>query len=165
MLRRLGVVEERILVTQNNLAATYEELRRSEEALSMRRDVHSGFLKFKGEEDKDTLLAAANYTVSLLKVKRFEEAKSLMRKLMPVARRVLGEGHRLTLKMRTLYAAALYASPGATLDDLREAVETSEEIARTARRVFGGTHPKSKEIEGVLKHARAKLRARETPEP
>ena len=50
---------------------------------------------------------------------------------------------------------------GATLDDLREAVETSEEIERTARRVFGGTHPTAKEMENVLKRARAALRARE----
>ena len=64
-----------------------------------------------------------------------------------------------------IYAEALYLDTSATLDDLREAVETSEEIARTARRVFGGAHPKSKEIEGVLKRARAKLRACETPEP
>ena len=76
----------------------------------------------------------------------------------------------LTEQAKLLFAEAEdnnlgYASPGATLDDLREAVETSEEIARTARSVFGGAHPKSKEIEGVLKRARAKLRARETPEP
>ena len=78
-----------------------------------------------------------------------------------MARRVLGEGHRLTLKMRTLYAAALYASPGATLDDLREAVETSEEIARTARRVFGGTHPLTVDIEHSLQTVRAVLADRE----
>ena len=131
----------------------------------MRRDVYSGFLKFNGEEHEKTLLAATNYTLSLGKLRRFKETKSWLRRTMPVARRVLGEGHGLTLKMRTLYAAALYASPGATLDDLREAVETSEEIARTTRRVLGATHPNSKEIEGVLKRARAKLRARETPEP
>ena len=32
--------------------------------------------------------------------------------------------------------------PGATLDDLREAVATLEETAPTARRVFGGAHPR-----------------------
>ena len=55
----------------------------------------------------------------------------------------------------------IYEDSGATLDDLREAVETSEEIERTARRVFGGTHPTAKEMENVLKRARAALRARE----
>ena len=63
----------------------------------------------------------------LQNLERFEEAKALLRKTMPVARRVLGESHELTLRMRWIYAKALYLDPGATLDDLREAVTTLEE--------------------------------------
>ena len=48
-----------------------------------------------------------------------------------------------------------------TLDDLREAVTTLEDAARIARRVIGGAHPLTEEIEGDLQIARAKLRARE----
>ena len=58
---------------------------------------------------------------------------------------------------------ALYGDDGATLDDLREAVTTLEDVERTARRVFGGAHPTTTEIEKPLKTARAALRARETP--
>ena len=36
-----------------------------------------------------------------------------------------------------------------------------EEIEPTARRVLGGTHPLTTEIEGELRHARAVLVARE----
>ena len=36
------------------------------------------------------------------------------------------------------YAQALYKDPGATLDDLREAVAELEDTERTARRVLGG---------------------------
>jgi len=43
--------------------------------------------------------------------------------------------------MRTLYAQALYKDPDATLDDLREAVTTLEDLERIARRVLGGAHP------------------------
>ena len=64
-----------------------------------------------------------------------------MRKTVPVARRVLGERHDLTLRMRWHYAMALYKDAGATLDDLREAVATLEDTERTARRVLGGAHP------------------------
>ena len=88
-----------------------------------------------------------------------------MRKMTPVARRVLGESHDLTLKMRWTYANALYLDDGATLDDLREAVTTLEETERTARRVFGGAHPTTVGIEDQLQDARAALRARETPPP
>ena len=60
--------------------------------------------------------------MSLIGLRRFEEAKSVLRKMMPVARRVLGESHELTLKMRTMYAAARCNDADATLDDLRETV-------------------------------------------
>ena len=91
-----------------------------------------------------------------------EEAKALVRKTTPVARRVFGEGHEITLKMRWAYALSLYINDGATLDELREAVATLEETERTARRVFGGAHPLTKNIEGTLQNARAVLHARET---
>ena len=84
-----------------------------------------------------------------------------MRRTVPIARRVLGEGHRLTLKMRWLYAQSLYKE--ATLDDLREAVTILEDTERTARRVFGGAHPLVVGIEESLRNARAALGAHETP--
>ena len=43
--------------------------------------------------------------------------------------------------MRVNYAKALYQDPGATLDDVREAVTTLEDTAPNARRVLGGAHP------------------------
>ena len=55
-----------------------------------------------------------------------------------------------------------YMDASATLDDLREAVTTFEEIERTARRVLGGAHPTTMGIEDELRNARATLRARET---
>ena len=79
-----------------------------------------------------------------------------------MARRVLGEGHEFTLKMRSTYAHTIYQSKGATLDDLREAVETLEDARRIARRVFGGAHPTTVEIEQCLGLARRALRARGT---
>ena len=48
-----------------------------------------------------------------------------------------------------------------TLDDLREAVTTLEESERTARRVFGATHPTEMSILRGLKESREALRARE----
>ena len=84
-----------------------------------------------------------------------------MLKNIPVARRVLGDRHINTLKLRINYAKALYNDSGATLDNLREAVTTLEDTERTARRVFGGTHPIVVDIEDDLRMSRAFLRARE----
>jgi hypothetical protein len=80
-----------------------------------------------------------------------------------MAQRILGESSDVTLRSRFLYALALYRDPGATLDDLREAVTTLEETARTARRVLGGSHPLTEVVEFRLREARAALAARETP--
>ena len=165
MMRRLGVPEEALLALQGNLSSTYRALGRSEEALSMRRDVYSGSLTIKGESHEDTLSAAQNYAVSLKELKRFEEAKSVLRKTIPVGRRVLGESHEFTLKMRWIYADLLHEDPDATLDDLREAVTTLEATERIARRVLGGAHPVTVKIEDDLQISRAALRASETPSP
>ena len=100
---------------------------------------------------------------SVLGLERFEEARSLLRKTIPVARRVLGESHQLTLKMRWTYARSLYTDTGATLDDLHEAVTTLEESKSIARRVFGGEHPATVEVERILRAAREALAAHETP--
>ena len=82
---------------------------------------------------------------------------------MPVALRVLGGNHEYTLRLRKTYGRSLSKDPGATLDDLREAVETLEDAERIARRVFGSAHPTTAGVEGALRAARAKLRTRETP--
>ena len=63
--------------------------------------------------------------------------------------------------MRSMYANVLYANPSATLDDLREAVETLEETARIARRVLGGANPSARQIVHTLQAAQAALNARE----
>ena len=66
----------------------------------MQRDVYTGRLKLNDEEHEGTLVAAPNYARSLLGLQRFEEAKTLLRKSMPVARRVFGEGKDLTLMIQ-----------------------------------------------------------------
>ena len=106
---------------------------------------------------------AYNYATDLLSLKRYAEVKPLLRKSIPVARRVLGESNDLTIKMRQNYAAALCNDEGATLDDLREAVTSLEETAKTTRQVYGGAHPLTVGVEGALRLWRAALRARETP--
>ena len=100
LMRRLGAPERHILIAQSNLAATYSMLGQMEKALSMERDIYSGRVKLNGEEDEKTLNAADNYAQSLLDLRRFKEAKRVLRKVMPVAARVLGIEHALTLSIR-----------------------------------------------------------------
>ena len=162
-MRRLGESsEDVILVVQSSLAITYSDLGRLEEALRMKREVYSGRLKLFGEESPYTLQAAINYAISLVNLRRDEEAKALLRKTIPVARRVLGESDQLTLRMRWIYAKALCRDDSA-IGDLREAVTMLEDTVRIARRVLGGAHPITGSIQSSLVRSRAILRDRETP--
>ena len=163
MKRRFGAPEEAMLSAQSNLALTYRLLGRLEEANRMLRDVYTGYVKLHGEEHASTLREANNYASSLNSLERYGEAKALLRRMMPAARRVLGKSNQLTLKMRCIYAQSLCRDDVATLDDLREAVTTLEDTARIARRVLGGAHPITAVIEDFLRNAQETLSARETP--
>ena len=98
-------------------------------------------------------------------LERFEEAETLLSKILLVARRAVGESNEITLKMRFNYARALYLDTEATLDDLREAVATLGETAQVARRVLGCAHPFTEGIDLALEHARAVHDARKMPSP
>ena len=63
-------------------------------------------------------------------------------------------------QLRANYARSLYIDDDATLDDLREAVTTLEDVAPITRRVLGGAHPL---VQSIERHLRAALAARETP--
>ena len=74
-------------------------------------------------------------------------------------------GDELSLGMRANYGRVLCQDYGATLDDLREAVNTLDDARRTARRFLGDAHPHAQMLEELLRHARAVLAFRETPSP
>ena len=141
MQRRLGSSEGETLIVQGNLASTYQELGRPESALLMQRDVYHGTSKLNGEEDGETLREASNYAAALIGLNHFKEAMSFLRRQIPVARRVLGLEHDLTLRFRDEYAQCLYQDPSASREDVAEAVAIFEDVYRRTRRIFGDGHP------------------------
>ena len=159
--QRRGDSVRNILAVQGNLVNTYEELGRLDEGLRLRQDVYSGTLKLLGAQHIETLIEANNYADNLVTLGQYAEAKALMRKTIPVARRVLGDSYDLTLIMRWVYAMALYRDDSATLDDLREAATSLEDTVRVARRVLGSAHPDVSSMEDALQEARAALATRE----
>ena len=164
MMRRFSGHEDSILRMQANLANSHYALGRTDTAIQIEREVYSGYLKLHGEENRTCLMVANNYANSLLELQRFEEAKSVLRKTIPTARRILGENAIDTLKMRVVYAQSLYRDPAATLDDLREAETTLTQLERTSRRVLGGAHPVTVGIEKHLRRLRIGLGIREMVE-
>ena len=71
-----------------------------------------------------------------------------------MTQRVFGDSNEITLRMRWTNAMALY------MDDGAAAVEILEEIAQTARRVFGSANPLTEGVELNLREMRA-MRARD----
>ena len=78
MMRRLGASDTNFLGMQGNLAGTYNCLGRLEDASRIEKLVFSGYLKLKGLEHKDTIVAANNYSATLVQLKRYREVKALM---------------------------------------------------------------------------------------
>ncbi|CAH0378065.1 unnamed protein product [Pelagomonas calceolata] len=159
LLRRVGAPEGDILAARGKLARTYRMLGRGEEALRIVRHAYFKHCRLLGEDDRESLVLAENYASSRLYLDP-DEAKALLRKIIPVARRVFGEDHQLAIRLRWLYAARLCEDPKGsepTLDDVREAATTLEELERTARRVLGGGHPMAREIKSSMHYARSLL--------
>ena len=159
-MRRLGAPEDDLLVVENNICLSYEKLGQIETSLRMRRDIYARKLKLHGTEHESSLLEAGNLAADLLNLEHIEEAKSLLRQTMPVARRVFGASNLIMLRARWLYARTLYLDASATLDDHREAVATLESVASSWTRIFGPAHPETPKVQGALEEARKTLAAR-----
>ena len=146
-------------ISQGALANTYHELGRLEEALSLQRDVYSGRVKLMGVEHRSTLIAANNYAMTLLQLKRFKEAERVLRKVAPAAQRVLGNEHELTLSIREdLCRATLDGDSSA--EEKREALQMLEDTVAVMRRVLGPTHPDTLHAQSELKIYRRKNKNR-----
>jgi len=78
IMRRFGASETNFLGMQGNLAGTYNSLGLLEDASRIEKDVYSGYSKLKGGEHRDTIIAANNYSATLVGLKRYREVKALM---------------------------------------------------------------------------------------
>ena len=125
----------------------------------MYREVYSGRLRLNGDEDEKTLLAANNYAMVLLELQSFEEAKKVLRRTVPVARRALGAEHALTLSLREdLSRATLDGKSSA--DEKREALQMLEDTVAVMRRVLGPAHPDTLHAQSELKMYRSRRKSR-----
>mmetsp|Transcript_866 Transcript_866/g.2451 ORF Transcript_866/g.2451 Transcript_866/m.2451 type:complete len:406 (+) Transcript_866:808-2025(+) len=162
LMKRVGAPGDHMLRVQTRVGYSYNALGRHEEGLPLQRDVYSGRLKLHGENHQETIWSAGYLANSLYRTRRFDEGKALLRKVIPVARRVLGKGNIDVIRLRWSYGLFLYRAPDATLDDIREAVATMEETYGTVRRAFGAEHSYTREMDPKdIRFAQAELRARE----
>ena len=121
----------------------------------MEREVYSGRLKLLGEEHPRTLLTANNCANSLLILERFEEAKRLLRKVIPVAQRALGAEHEITLSIREDLSRAILDGDSSA-NEKRQALQRLEDTVAVMRRVLGPAHPDTVHAQGQLEWHRGR---------
>ena len=150
----IGASEENILITQGNLASTYRALGRTEQALSLRRDVYSGTVRLKGKHHAETMTECGNLVINLIELERFQEAKRLLRKVIPVARRVLGNEHELTLSLCEDLSRATLLDVESSAEEKRKALQTLEDTLGVMRRVLGPQHPDTQRVQDEVEVCR-----------
>ena len=155
--RRMGHSEIELLTTRTNLANCLYLLGRTEDCLRMRREIFADSLRLNGPDDEDTIIDALALVRSLINDYLYEEARTLVRDVLPRSRRTLGNGHYLTLDLQCEYACAISLDAKSPLGDVREAVAILEEAVRTIRRIMGAHHPDFAIYRGYLESASMRL--------
>ena len=82
-------------------------------------------------------------------LRRFEEAKSLLRKTIPVARRVFGGESGRVLSLREDLCRATLAGDSSSKEK-RKALQMLEDTVAALRRLFGLLHPETQRAQGLL---------------
>ena len=122
--------------------------------MAFRNCLHWSFVKWLPR--KQPIRAANNYALTLLELQRFEEAKGILRRTVPVAQRTLGAEHELTLSLREdLSHATLDGESSA--EEKREALRILEEVAGVIRRILGPAHPNTLYTQRNLERYRKKF--------
>ena len=133
-------------------------LGRFEEALSVRRDVHSACLRLDsgGPTRASTLIAALNLSTSLVDTGNYAEARAFMPDQTELARRAFGADHPTTLDFQWGYSRAFRLDKDISAEQLAEVATTLEKTLEISQRVCGREHPRTCSIRGELTFAKTR---------
>ena len=98
-----------------------------------------------------------NLASSLIDDGHFAEARKLINETLPIARRVCGDAHDLTLGHRYILPRSIVLNPDATQENLRVAKGELEDLLPTTRRIFGNSHPRVELVRNLLDMANRRL--------
>ena len=104
--------------------------------------------------------AGLNLSVSLTDLKRYEEARSIQRKVIPAALRILGPENDTTLLLLRTNVRSVYSDPKATLADLRQAERSMRDVLQKTRRIYGVSHPDTETCERFMHNVKEILAER-----
>ncbi|MDQ8707552.1 tetratricopeptide repeat protein [Streptomyces sp. LHD-70] len=136
--RLLGEEHRDTLVARNNLANSYREAGRTDEAIALAEEVHAVHARLLEDEHRDTphiddILANLNtLALSYLEAGRTDEAIALEELVLATREELRGEDHVQTLDARNNLASS-YREAGRT----EEAIALEERVLATRERVLG----------------------------
>ena len=115
-----------------------------------------------GIDDASTIQAGLNLSVSLTDLKRYEEARSIQRKIIPVALRILGAENDTTLLLLRTNVRSVYSDPKATLADLRQTERSMRDVLQRTRQIYGASHPDTQTCERFMHNVKQILAKRDS---
>ena len=143
---------DNIITLRGNISVSLGKLGRREEALSIKRECYQYLVDREGKKGERAIYQAFNIAADLNQLKRYTEATSFLRDQIPLATRVLGKDHEITLKFQKLYAMVVFGPPdGPWSEEKVRALGLLEAFNRSARRVLGPSHPETRHGEGLFK--------------
>ncbi|MFE8926421.1 tetratricopeptide repeat protein [Streptomyces rochei] len=139
--RLLGEEHHHTLVARNNLAGSYRDVGRTDEAIALAEDVHAVHGRLLEDEHRDTphiddiLANLDTLAMSYLEAGRTDEAIALEERVLATREELLREDHVQILDARNNLASA-YREAGRT----EEAITLEERVLATRERVLGEDH-------------------------
>ncbi|KAF9040324.1 hypothetical protein BDP27DRAFT_1347492, partial [Rhodocollybia butyracea] len=132
----LGEEHPDTLTRIQNLAISYSEVGRFNDALQLAEPLVELSKKIMGEDHPDTLSRIQNLANRYSKVGRYNDAVQLEEPLVELSKKVLGEEHPDTLS-RIQNLASRYSEVGRYID----ALQLAEPLMELSKKVFGEEHP------------------------
>ncbi|RSS67642.1 tetratricopeptide repeat protein [Streptomyces sp. WAC06128] len=139
--RLLGEEHRHTLVARNNLAGSYRDVGRTDEAIALAEDVHAVHGRLLEDEHRDSphiddiLANLDTLAMSYLEAGRTDEAIALEERVLATREELLREDHVQILDARNNLASA-YREAGRT----DEAIALEERVLATRERVLGEDH-------------------------
>ena len=138
------------LRAKNNMASCYSNMGLHDQAVRLQREIHTRGVALYGVSDEMVLVCSGCLGISLLACGRFVEAQTFLREQVPLIRSRYGSDHNTTLKSVQALAASLSNDPASTRENRLEAKRLMQDVVERRVRVYGRTHPTTRESERFL---------------
>ncbi|MFG2620757.1 tetratricopeptide repeat protein [Streptomyces sp. NPDC048507] len=134
--KALGKEHPNTLTTRINLATTFNDLGRHQDALTLREQVRTDSERLLGHDHPATLVARTNLAATYSALGNYGDALALQEEVLTDCKRLLGEDHR-----ETLLARANLATTYGGLGRHHDALALQERVLAETEHIRGHDHP------------------------